>query len=271
MTQGRAGSQFLEKLPDLMARYPAKLSRKNRATMFGREFPFIRRLWYSLRELADFEDALLVARRQDKQREADLRLVPWMKLRDDELCPLRYFAEQTHLAEDTQFKICDEGADADFELKLVGEATRRLQVTRAGPIWTPDSLNWGSDHKLHMEKLNREGRSSGWGPYRRESDGSIFNREEVVSTDERNRAYLAGLVKALKAKQDHRIPDCDLIVHAVTYHEAMNPQTFVCIANAALRNVALNNFRSVYILDSGEGYFVESGPVEWAHRAHTAA
>jgi len=241
--------------------------------MFAKEFPFIRQSWYSLKELADFEDALLVARQQDKQLDADLRLarLPWMKLRNDELYPLRYFAEQTHLAEDTQFKICDEGADADFELKVAGEATRRLQVTRAGPDWTPDNPNWGSDHKLYMEKLNREGRSSGWGPYHRESDGSIFNREEVISTDERNQPYLVGLVKALKGKQDHRIPDCDLIVHAVTYHEAMNPQTFVCIANAALSNVALNNFRSVYILDSGEGYFVESSPVEWAHRAHTAA
>lgn len=232
--------------------------------MFAKEFPFIRQSWYSLIELADFEDALLAARRQDKQLDADLRLarLPWMKLRNDELYPLRYFAEQTHLAEDTQFKICDEGADADFELKVVGEATRRLQVTRAGPIWTQDNPNWGIDHKLHMEKLNWEGQSLGWGPYRKESDGSISNREEMLSTEERDRPYLDGLVKALKGKRYHRIPDCDLIVHANTYHEAMNPQTFARIANVALSNVALNNFSSVYILDYGEGYFVDRSLVE---------
>ncbi|MCR4304185.1 MAG: hypothetical protein NUV63_08195 [Gallionella sp.] len=225
-------------------------------------FPFMRQSWYSLKELADFEDALLVARRQDKQLDDELRLArqPWMKLRNDELYPLRYFAEQTHLAEDAQFKICDEGADADFELKVVGEATRRLQVTRAGPIWTPDNPNWGFDHKLHMAKLNREGQSSGWGPYRKNSDGLISNWEEIISTEERDRPYLEGLINALKGKQDHRIPDCDLIVHAVTYHEAINPQTFACIANAALSNVSLNNFRNVYILDYGEGYFVERSP-----------
>lgn len=225
------------------------------------KFPFIRQSWYSLKALADFEVALLVARRQDQRLDADLRLAskPWMKLRNDELYPLRYFAEQTRLAEDTQFKICGEGADADFELKVDGETTRRLQVTRAGPLW-PDNPNWGLGHKLHMEKLNREGKSTGWGPYRKESDGSISNREEPISTEERDRPYLDGLVKSLKGKQYHRIPDCDLIVHADTYHEAMNPQTFVCIANAALSNVALSNFSSVYILDYGEGYFVERSP-----------
>lgn len=231
--------------------------------MIAIKFPFIRQTWYSLKELADFEGALLVARRQDKQLDADLRLerLSWMKLRSNELYPLRYFAEQTHLAEETQFKMSDEGADADFELKVDGETTRRLQVTRAGPIW-PDNLNWGLDHKLHMEKLNREEKSSGWGPYRKEFDGSISNREEPISTEERDRPYLDGLVKALKRKQYHRIPDCDLIVHANTYHEAMNPLTFVCIANAALSDVLLNNFSRAYILDYGEGYFVERGPAE---------
>jgi hypothetical protein len=176
-----------------------------------------------------------------------------MKQRNDELYPLLHFAKQTQLAEDTQFKIGAEGADADFELKTI----RRLQVTRAGPIWTPDNPNWGSDHKLHMEKLNREGQSSGWGPYRKEPDGSISNPEEMLSTEERNRIYLASLVEALKRKQHHRVPDCDLIVHAVGYHEAMDPQTFASIANKALSTDPLKNFRSVYILDYGEGYIVE--------------
>lgn len=235
------------------------------ATMFELKFPFIRQTWYSLKELTAFENTLLVARRQDKQLDDDLRLArqPWMKLRNDELYPLIYFTDQTHLAEDTQFKICAEGADSDFELKPVGETTRRLQVTRAGAIWRPEKPNWGTDHKLHMEKLNREGKSLGWGPYRKEpkeSAGSISNREEMLSTEERNRIYLAGLVNALKVKQHYRIPDCDLIVHAVNYHEAMNPQTFACIANAALSSVSLNNFRRVYILDYGEGYFVACSP-----------
>jgi hypothetical protein len=81
--------------------------------------------------------------------------------------------------------------------------------------------------------------------------------EKMLSTKERNRVYLVSLVEALKGKQHHRIPDCDLIVHAVGYHEAMDPQTFVCIANKALSTDPLGNFRRVYILDYGEGYIVE--------------
>ena len=79
----------------------------------------------------------------------------------------------------------------------------------------------------------------------------------MLSTEERNRIYLASLVEALKGKQHHRVPDCDLIVHAVAYNEAMDSQTFACIANKALSTDPLGNFRCVYILDGGEGYFVE--------------
>ena len=81
--------------------------------------------------------------------------------------------------------------------------------------------------------------------------------EEMLSAEERNRVYLASLVEALKGKQHHRIPDCDLIVHAVAYNEAMDSQTFACIANQALSTSPFGNFRCVYILDDGEGYFIE--------------
>ena len=91
--------------------------------------------------------------------------------------------------------------------------------------------------------------------------------EEMLSTEERNRVYLARLVEALQGKQHHRIPDCDLIVHAVSYNEAMGSQTFACIANKVLSTDPLRNFRRVYILDDGEGYFV--GKIECAVQAST--
>lgn len=222
-------------------------------------FPFNRDSWYTLKNLMDFENNLLLDRRQDKQLDHSLRLaqLPWMKLRNEELYPLLYFARQIHLPDDTQFRICNEGADADIELKE-GNAERRLQITLAGPIWASKHPNWGYDHKLHMRKLNLAGQSSGWGPFRKEPDGSISNREDMLSSDERNQAYLDGLVKALEGKQNHRIPDCDLIIHAVAYREAMNPQTFMSLANTAISKKPLNNFRNIYILDDGEGYLVHA-------------
>lgn len=231
------------------------------------EFRFKRKLcerdfWYTLKDLAAFEEGLLLARRQDKQLDHDLRIArkekekDWIKLRNEELYPLFCFAKKIHLAEDTEFQICEEGADADLELRSK-EGVRRLQITLAGPIWPGGEENWGKSHKFCMEKLNSEGQTSGWGPFRKASDGSISNREEMITTEERDSAYYDGLVKALEGKQNHRIPDCDLIIRAVAYCEAMNQQTFVNLANAALSEVSLSNFRSLYILDYGEGYFVE--------------
>lgn len=81
--------------------------------------------------------------------------------------------------------------------------------------------------------------------------------EEMLSAKEGDRIYLASLVEALKGKQHHRIPGCDLIVHAIAYNEAMDSQTFACIAYQALSTNPLGNFRRVYILDYGEGYIVE--------------
>ncbi len=78
----------------------------------------------------------------------------------------------------------------------------------------------------------------------------------MLSTDERNQIYLDGLVKAMKGKRDHRIPDCDLIIHAVTYCEAIDQQTFVSFANSALSKTSLSSFHNIYIL-GGEGYLVE--------------
>ena len=236
-------------------------------TMSEIEFPFKRQTWYALTELIIFEDHLLSARRQNKQFDNDLRCSreTWMQLRTKELYPLLCFAKQTTLATATQFQICAEGADADIELKDIKSKVRRLQITLAGPIWDSSNLNWGKGHKYEMEKLNSEGQVSGWGPYKK-NDESIVNREKMISTEERNPIYLAGLIKALKGKRNHRIPDCDLIVRAVNYCEAMNLQTFIKLASAALNEISLLSFHNIYILDCANKYFVSknaAGQITW--------
>ncbi len=212
------------------------------------KFPFVRESWYILKDLEVFVGLLSVARSEDKQLDDDLRLSKgsWMKLLNEELHPLRHFAKKFHIAESAQFRICAEGAAADIELRD-GSGIRRFQVTTAGPILTSKNPHWGHVHKSEMRRLNKKGQASGWGP----------DFGERIATKERNLAYLAGLVKALERKKDHRISDCDLIVHAVAYNEAMNLQTFMSLANEALNRVQIRNFRSIYILDSGEGYLVE--------------
>ena len=178
-----------------------------------------------------------------------------MKLLNAELYPLYYFAKQIHLSKETPFRICAEGADADLELKE-GNDLRRLQVTQAGQIWTPANQNWGYEYKLSMKKLNSEGESSGFGPFTQNPDGSISDRD-ALTTEERNQVYLDSLVKVLEGKKDYRIPDCELIVHALAYREAMDRKTFIDLAGEALRKIPLSNFRIIYILDGDDGYFYE--------------
>jgi hypothetical protein len=234
------------------------MSAKQFEDVEGVSFPFARGTWYPLTEFLIFEDKLLGARRTDKKLDRALALLGrgWIKVRNDELYPLLFFAQHMEIVEKAQFKICDENEDVDVELKSE-DMVRRLQVTTAGPIWGPEDSNWGRGYRLLLEKLKTVGHVSGWGPFRRESDGSISNREEAISSEARNPAYLAGLVRALEGKAHYRIPDCDLIVNAVGYGMAMNETTFLELSHRALGTVPISGFRNVYILDKGEGFFVE--------------
>jgi hypothetical protein len=219
-------------------------------------FPFLRGPWYSFTEFTAFEDQLLVARREDKDLDLALGVgrERWMKLRNNELYPLFYFARHLGIEADASFKICADGAEADVEL-MHGTCIRQLQVTTAGPLW-PAEENWGRDYVLHMEKLKVEGEVTGTGPFRREADGSISNRTEAISTAERNPPYLAGLVEALRGKQRHRLPDCELLVYAGTYCQMMSRESFLDLARAALATVPIEGFAKIHIFDSDEGFII---------------
>jgi hypothetical protein len=222
-------------------------------------FPFARAVWYTLADLHAFEERLLVARRADAQLSDALRLKrdTWMKLRSDELYPLVYLAQHLSLPVSVNFRIEPEGSEVDLTLRT---NTREcsLQVTTAGPLWPGTQKDWGYDHNLQMQKLNQEGEISGWGLFRREPDGAISNREEVISTSERNAPYIDGLVAALKKKVPYRIPNCELVVYAVGYGQAMDEASFLSLAGLALQRIPLPNYEAVHILDE-QFYFGTAG------------
>jgi len=133
----------------------------------------------------------------------------------EEARPILYLAQ--HTGEETaDFRICEANADADIELRREG-TVRRFQVTTAGPVWGRER-NYGKDNLLIEEKLEADGYLSGWGPYRRESDGSISTRNEAISREVKEAAHLTGLQQALRAKAKHKIPDCELIVYAAGFN-----------------------------------------------------
>jgi hypothetical protein len=220
-------------------------------------WPFARGTWYTFADFAAFEAALLAARRSDSKLDADLRLnrSAWIKIRNEELYPAWYFRRHLGLPRTTEFRIGLEGADADIEIRIP-DLIRRLQITTAGPLWPDGSRHWGRDHMLHMEQLNQSRHSSGWGPYRRQANGSIVNRNEAISTAERDPAYLEGVRQSLEGKRLNQHADCELIIYAGKYNEAMNAETFREIAAAALREVPLTNFLAIHVLAAGGGYIL---------------
>jgi hypothetical protein len=220
-------------------------------------FPFIRGVWYTFGNFDEFEEHLLAARRADPRLDADLRLnrQPWIKLRNEELYPAWHFCQHVGFPLSAEFMIGPAGAAADIEVRTPDMA-RRLQITTAGPLWPDGASHWGEEHMLRMHQLNQIGQSSGWGPYRRQANGSIVNRDEAINSAERDPAYLAGIRQALLGKRFNQHTDCELIVYANAYNQAMNLKTFSEIANTALCEVMLDDFVAVHVLAAGEGYIV---------------
>lgn len=216
---------------------------------------FERGRWISFAAFRSFEDYLLRQRSEDRLLSDALRVKSeaWMKLRNEEVYPAWYFIRHRGLPEATEYRLTAEGADADVELKIEN-TVHRLQITTAGPLWPDGPTNWGADHILHMQQLNQLGESSGWGPYRRNPDGTITNRDEAISSEERNPAYLQGLIAALRGKAMHSQPDCDLLVYAHAYDQAMSVETFENLVRTARQDVSMSGFRSVVILAAGDGY-----------------
>ncbi len=222
-------------------------------------FPFERNRWYSFQDFVLFEDNLFRLRRTDHELDNDLRTNRrrWIKVRNEELIPAWHLCKHLNLLPAADFLLCEGGSYADIELRTSSD-TRRLQITTAGPIWRNNSPHWGQDYILHMEQLNREGSSSGWGPYVRQSDGSITNRQKALDGSERDAAYGNGLQKALQGKQRKQHSDCELVVLAKDYNIAMSEIVFQAIATSALNSVALVSFSAVHILCGGDGYYVRN-------------
>jgi hypothetical protein len=224
-------------------------------------FPFPRNAWHSFASFVEFEKELLDRRRSDKALDLDLtqNREPWIKLRNEEIYPVHYFCLHSGLPQSTQFRMTAPGAFADVEIRSASDAPiRPMQITTAGPIWPDGRRDWGLEHRLHMEQLKTKGWSMGWGPYRRETDGSISNREIALDSSERDPAYKAGLEKALRGKELNQHADCELIVYANGYPGKIDLEDFVEIASSSLQAVPLLKFSAVHIVGHTEGYLVST-------------
>lgn len=224
---------------------------------------FSRCLWIAFRAFRRYEDELRLQRATDRDLSAALgqKAERWMKVRSEEVYPVWYLTRHLKLSSDAEYRLTEPGAAADIELKADG-VIRKLQITTAGPLWPAGAAHWGADHKLHMEQLSSVDESGGWGPYRRVADSQIVNRDEAICSDERDFAYLTGLVQTLQIKQKHQQSDCELIVYADAYDEAMSEEDFYRIALEAIRSVPIGGFSEVCILSATNGYYTKRNAAE---------
>jgi hypothetical protein len=182
-------------------------------------FPFERGRQYSLRSLKEFEAMLATARNRDEVVSKALRDAAtcwWVKLRNDELIPLEYFAANRRLPDDATFILMSQGSDVDIAI-FDDSAVTRLQITTTGPVWSRrdgSKRDWGYDQHLMMRKLNTENSVGGFGPFEETGD-KIANEEDALETEKIVGAFAEGLTRAFEKKARLRTPDCELLVHVV--------------------------------------------------------
>jgi hypothetical protein len=223
-------------------------------------FPFERGRAYPLRSLKEFEATLATLRQRNELLSKALRDAAtcwWVKLRNDELIPLEYFAANTCLPNDATFTLMPQGSDVDIVIGNEG-ADVRLQVTTAGPVWSrPDgsTRDWGYDQHLMMRKLNAEHSVGGLGPFE-EAEKEISNVEDARETEEIVRAFAEGLRRAFTRKGRLRTSDCELLVHVVGARK-FPAHMFRDMVARARTNLSLENFKHVHVLDDKEGCYLQ--------------
>jgi hypothetical protein len=238
-------------------------------------FPFERGKEYRLAELNDFEEEVLSARRANEPLSKEQRapkllaseIKRLIKLRNDELIIVFYYARHKRMPDDTMFMLMPERCKIDVRLTNSGKI-ENLQITIAYPEWVfpePDSIKpSGYQQRLSMEILNRDG-CGGWGPITMNAQ-TLSQDRRAVSTPELLDSHRAGLVDALRSKflKDYGDNEIIPLVNARAYHEGLALERFRTIAHDTLCEATLGapnekgRFQSIYIFGSGEDYFLRT-------------
>ena len=234
------------------------------------KFQFERGRGYSLGSVRAFEAELLAARQSDCALSEELRAPGndsprWIKLRNEELVPMIYYARHKGIADHANYIIMPEGCKVDIQLNA-SDYVQNFQVTVADPQWGfPDAgsiKHGGHERRLSMELLNRDG-SDRWGPIVKSKE-NLTRDGQMVSTPQAEEAHHAGLKEAMvnKFRKNYCEGDVSLLVHARAYCDGLSIQQFREIARRAYQEAKSeangnHTFVSVCVLDREDGYFID--------------
>ena len=216
------------------------------------EFPFERGTPSTIGALRQFEYLLLDARQREPALSGRLRCnngFPWLKTRNEELVPLRLFADHHALPDDDRFILMPEGHAVDIQ--IVGdEGLRPMQVTTAYPSWAEagGSQPAGYLHSLRMEKLRLLS-----------SAERKLAKNMVLSSRNPTRAALGDDIEAcrstvtaaIRRKQTHNGSGVTLLIYAPGYRFLLIDVDAAAIVTDAVSRAGATSFSHICIVDEG--------------------
>jgi hypothetical protein len=181
-----------------------------------------------------------------------------MKLRSEELVPLKLYADHLGLSDDQKFLLKPDGDPVDAQI-VVANKTVNLQLTLAAPIWgTPKGgqANSGYQHHQIMTALNENECVVGYPPFTIE-DGVAIGEIGAISNDDRDNACRNGLASAIANKALHDGRGSTLLIFAQTFYmQLLGVAVLDSLVDTILTKHRLS-FDSICVFDSQLGFFVE--------------
>lgn len=214
--------------------------------------PFLAGTNYRIGELRTAADRILRERQADQALSAKFRTqlradIPWAKSWNEELFPLKLFADHMRLADDDTFQWTPDGA-ADFTVRTPAGIIR-LQCTMAYPIWPAAAARpAGQIHHLEMHQYNTEGLS-----YR----GGLVSEPRARGYEEDLTAWRSAITGALRAKLRPGYQSCRLLIFVPACQIDTIDLDFADVVRPAVDAVEdwPRFFDAVYVMDAPSAAF----------------
>jgi|SRR5579871_4342070 len=222
------------------------------APAFELSCPFQAGRIYSIRQLREVADRIIRDRKADQTLSAKFRTqlradIPWAKSWNEELFPLKLFADHMRLAAEDTFQWTPDGA-SDFTI-VTSEGTIALQCTMAYPIWSAAAGKpAGQVHHLEMHQYNTEGVS-----YR----GGLISEPCARGPEEDLKAWQSAIAVALRRKLGLKAPGCRLLIFARGCQVDLIDFDFEDVVGPAVDAVQEwpSCFEVVYVIDAPRAAF----------------
>jgi hypothetical protein len=207
--------------------------------------PFQAGKWYRLDELRRVAAQMIGARQADPALSAMMRVQSekWAKDWNEELCPLKVFADHKALSDDDEFCWTPVAA-ADFIVRAT-KSTIKIQSTMAYAEWNNSIAKQGGHlHKLEMVQANQAGHSY---------PGGLVSKPKARSAETDVDAWRRGIAKAVRNKLRPEYADCYLVIFALRCRFQTIDFPFEEVVMPAIEQVGVAEceraFRGLYVFD----------------------